>query len=57
LKTDDFLFLKEVLRNRDIHKVRKDNSDHQFPEFGHKEGKIKKKPAKKYISIQWGVVF
>jgi hypothetical protein len=28
-------------------------TQHQYPEFGHKEGEIqKKKPAKKYTSIQ-----
>jgi hypothetical protein len=35
---------------RDIRKVRK--RQHQYPEFGHTQGKIQKKPAKKYISIQ-----
>jgi len=25
------------------------------PEFGHTYGEILKKPAKKYISIQWGL--
>ncbi len=25
------------------------------PEFGHTQGEIKKKPAKKYISILWGM--
>jgi len=39
---------------RVIHKVRK--TQHQNPEFGHTQGEIKKKkPAKKYISIQWGM--
>jgi hypothetical protein len=33
-------------------KVRK--TQHQNPEFGQTQGEIKKKPAKKYISIQWG---
>jgi hypothetical protein len=27
---------------------------HQNPEFGHTQGEIKKKPAKKYITIQGG---
>jgi hypothetical protein len=36
--------------NRDIRKVRK--RQHQYPEFGHTKGEIKKKPAKKYISMQ-----
>jgi hypothetical protein len=35
---------------RDVHKVRK--RQHQYPKFGHTQGEIKKKPAKKYISIQ-----
>jgi GTP cyclohydrolase II len=35
---------------RDVRKVRK--RQHQYPEFGHTEGEILKKPAKKYISIQ-----
>ncbi len=38
---------------RDIRKVRK--RQHQYPEFGHTQGENKKKPAKKYISSQWGV--
>jgi hypothetical protein len=38
---------------RDIRKVRK--RQHQYPEFGHTQGEIKKKPAKKYISIQGGM--
>jgi hypothetical protein len=33
---------------RDIRKVRK--RQHQYPKFGHAQGEIKKKPAKKYIS-------
>ncbi len=36
-----------------IHKVRK--TQQQNPEFGHTQGEIKKKPAKKYISIQLGM--
>jgi hypothetical protein len=36
--------------NRDICKVRK--RQHQYPEFGHTQGEIKKLPAKKYIGIQ-----
>jgi len=35
---------------RDVRKVRE--RQHQYPEFGHTQGEIKKKPAKKYISIQ-----
>jgi hypothetical protein len=35
-----------------IRKVRK--REHQNPEFGHKQGEIQNKPAKKYISIQGG---
>jgi hypothetical protein len=42
-----------LVYNRLIRKVRK--THHQNPEFGHTEGEIKKKPAKKYISIQWGM--
>jgi hypothetical protein len=38
---------------RDICKVRK--RQHQYPEFGHTQGEIQKKPAKKYISSQWVV--
>jgi hypothetical protein len=38
---------------RVIRKVRK--TQHQNPEFGHTQGEIKKKPAKKYISIQQGM--
>jgi hypothetical protein len=38
---------------RVICKVRK--TQHQNPEFGHTQGEIQKKPAKKYISIQPGV--
>jgi hypothetical protein len=38
--------------NRDIRKVSKRR--HQYPQFGHTQGEIKKKPAKKYISIQLG---
>ncbi len=36
--------------NRYIRKVRK--RQHQYLEFGHTQGEIKKKPAKKYIRIQ-----
>jgi len=39
---------------RVIHKVRK--TQHQNPEFGHTQGEIKEKPAKKtYTSIQRGI--
>jgi hypothetical protein len=48
-----FLILKFSADNRVIHKVRK--TQHQNPEFGHTQGEIKKKPAKKYISIQGGM--
>jgi hypothetical protein len=40
------------LGNRDIRKVRR--RQHQYPEFGHTQGEISKKPAKKYFSIQGG---
>jgi len=39
--------------NSDIRKVRKRQSE--YPEFGHTQGEIQKKSAKKYISIQGGV--
>jgi hypothetical protein len=39
--------------NRVIGKVRK--TQHQNPEFGQTQGEIKKKPAKKYINIQWAM--
>jgi hypothetical protein len=39
--------------NRDLRKVSK--RQHQYPQFGHTQGEIEKKPAKKYISIQLGV--
>jgi len=43
-----------VRNNRVIRKVRK--TEHQSPEFGHTQGEIKKKPAKKKnISIQGGL--
>jgi hypothetical protein len=44
----------ESLCNRVVSKVRK--TQHQNPEFefGHTQDEIKKKPAKKYISIQPG---
>jgi hypothetical protein len=38
---------------RDMHKVRKRQG--KYLEFGHTQGEIKKKPAKKYINIQQGV--
>jgi len=48
---DSFLtFLPHI---RVIRKVRQ--TQHPNPEFGHTQGEIFKKPAKKYISIQ-GVV-
>jgi hypothetical protein len=36
-----------------IRKVRQ--TQHQYPEFSHTQGEIKKKPAKKYIGNQAGV--
>jgi hypothetical protein len=36
-----------------IHKVSK--TQHQNLEFGHTQGEIQRKPAKKYISIQLGM--
>jgi hypothetical protein len=41
----------------DIRVIRKvKETQHQNPEFGHTQGEIhKKKPAKKYISIQRGM--
>jgi hypothetical protein len=39
--------------NRVIHKVRK--TQHQNPEFGHTQGELQKKPAKKYISSRRGM--
>ncbi len=42
-----------LTHNRDIRKVSK--RQHQYPQFGHTHGEIKKKPEKKYISIQLGV--
>jgi hypothetical protein len=41
------------MHNRDIRKVRK--RQHQYPKFGHTQGEIQKKPAKKYITIQGGM--
>jgi hypothetical protein len=41
-----------LLYNRVFRIVRK--TQHQNPEFGPKPGDIKKKPAKKYISLQQG---
>ncbi len=57
LKTTNSLHLgvgskEKVYSNRDIRKVMK--TQHEYPEFGHTQGEIKKKPAKKYISIQGG---
>jgi len=45
-------FLSIAEYNTVIRKVRK--REHQNPEFGHKQGEIQNKPAKKYISIQGG---
>jgi len=39
---------------RDIRKVRK--RQHRYPEFGHTQGEIQKKTAKKYNSVQGGGV-
>jgi hypothetical protein len=45
---------KRKIDSRVIHKVRK--TQHKNPEFDHTEGEIqKKKPAKKYLSIQGGM--
>ncbi len=43
----------DELYNGVIRKVRL--TQHQNPEFGHTEGEILIKPAKKYITIQGGV--
>jgi hypothetical protein len=48
-KSQGFTLLYKPIHNRDIRKVRK--RQHQYPEFGHTQGEIKKKPAKKYIRI------
>jgi hypothetical protein len=45
------IYTKLCFYNMVIRKVRKT----QNPEFGHTQGEIKKKPAKKYISIQRGM--
>jgi hypothetical protein len=42
----------DELYNGVIRKVRL--TQHQNPEFGHTQGEIKKKPAKKYITIEGG---
>jgi hypothetical protein len=47
-----FLDMRGKSHNRDIREVRK--RQHQDPEFGHTQGEIQKKPAKKYISIGGG---
>jgi len=52
IKLEKYLWVKE-LHIRVIRKVRK--TQHQNPEFGHTQGEIKTKPAKKYIIIQWGM--
>jgi len=36
--------------NRDIRKVRK--RQHQYPEFGHTQGEIQKKPAKSTLAFK-----
>jgi len=46
-------FVQNMLSNRVIHKIIK--TQHQNPKFGHTQGEIKKKPAKKHISIQQGM--
>jgi len=43
------------MNTRVFHTVR--TTQHQYPEFGPKPGEILKKPAKQYISFQWGVKF
>jgi hypothetical protein len=45
--------LGSLLPSRVIRKVRK--TQHHNSEFGHTEGEILKKPAKKYIRIQGGM--
>jgi hypothetical protein len=45
-----FATILKIVPNRDICKVQK--RQHQYPEFGHTQGEIKKLPAKKYIGIQ-----
>jgi hypothetical protein len=47
-----FLDMRLKSHNRDIREVRK--RQHQYPEFGHTQVEIQKKPARKYISIQGG---
>jgi len=42
----------QVRNSRVIREIRK--TQHQNPEFGHTQGEIKKKPSKKYTSIQGG---
>jgi hypothetical protein len=44
---------KSFLDNRVICKARQ--TQHPNPEFGHTQGEIKKKPAKKYMNIEKGV--
>jgi hypothetical protein len=39
-----------VLNNKVVYKIRK--THHQNPKFGHTQGEIFKKLAKKYINIQ-----
>jgi hypothetical protein len=45
-----FLIFLVPIKIKDIRKVRK--REHEYPEFGHAQGEIKKRPAKKYISIK-----
>jgi hypothetical protein len=44
-QTQHFISLIRVIRK----------TQHQNPEFGHTQGEIKKRPAKKYTSIQRGM--
>jgi hypothetical protein len=50
---DTLFFLEGTLEIRVICKVRE--REHQNPEFGHTQGQIFFKPAKKYISIERGL--
>jgi hypothetical protein len=52
-KIENFFSMHALRYYRVIRKVRK--TRHQNAEFGQTKGEIKKKPAKKYISIQRGM--
>jgi hypothetical protein len=45
--------MNPICVNRGIRRVRK--TQHHNPEYGRTQGEIKKKPKKKYISIQGGM--